>query len=649
MSLRYRPEIDGMRAIAVIAVILYHLKISFSAGYFLPGGFLGVDVFFVLSGYLITGLILKELNETNTFSFLNFYSRRTRRILPALLLVMIFSMLVAWTQLLPTELTRFAKSLIAALAFVSNVFWFFTLGEYGAQSGLLQPFLHTWSLSIEEQFYFIFPLLLFGVHKLRAGRCVKILLYIFLVSSFVAAQITTTHIHAFLSFYSPVSRAWEMLAGSLLAYLEIARKQGGLQILRVTRWIPAASVMVLVYSFSTVSLEASSHPGFTTIPVVLASCALIWFAQKGEPVTQLLSSKTTVWVGKLSYSLYLWHFPIFAFGRMRLAGDPTLLDYSAWLALTAILSWLGYVLVERPFRLTLSTKAFVSAIVGSLVLVATFSFVVIRYNGFPQRLADVASLYGKNEIDNQKLAYESTSILRSLSPGEVIGEWNAGTASQHERNDLWFTPQARKKILVIGNSHSKDVFNALYQNKEALDGIEVARFALAQNLPDDEFGWLYASPNFAAADIIIFAPKYNRLTVSALSRKVEEIIGKGKQVVLLGNAAEFTPPGTLPIFDWYIRRENHAAVKGEVDRLAFQYEGIKAKSYNREIEQIADTHGIPYLDRRNLMCDDASKVCEVVTPDNMKAMFDGDHWTLEGAKFFGARMITRWFRSPPFL
>ena len=157
MSLTYRPEIDGLRSLAVLSVIVYHLKIVIGNGYLLPGGFLGVDLFFVLSGYLITKILLIELGETGRLDMGQFYLRRARRILPPLLLVIFVSIPAAWAILLPTELLRFSESLMASLFFLSNFFWFFTSSEYGAQSGLLQPFLHTWSLAIEEQFYMSHP------------------------------------------------------------------------------------------------------------------------------------------------------------------------------------------------------------------------------------------------------------------------------------------------------------------------------------------------------------------------------------------------------------------------------------------------------------------------------------------------------------
>ena len=217
LSVKYRPEIDGIRTLAIVPVVIYHLKIPFADGYMLPGGFLGVDVFFVISGFLITKIILDEFNQTGTFSLKRFYMRRARRILPALILVILASIVAAFFVLSPTEMNRFGTSILAALGFFSNIFWFFALGEYGAQSGLLQPLLHTWSLAIEEQFYLFFPLLLLLLKPMRRPGLSLGLVVALLIVSLCLAEATTSF-NKQVSFFSPISRAWELLVGALMSF-----------------------------------------------------------------------------------------------------------------------------------------------------------------------------------------------------------------------------------------------------------------------------------------------------------------------------------------------------------------------------------------------------------------------------------------------
>src|SRR5210317_818041 len=219
MKLTYRPEIDGLRAIAVVAIILYHAEITILDHEPFKGGFIGVDIFFVISGYLITSIILKELVTTGSFSFKHFYERRIRRILPPLLFVMLVSLPFAWMYLLPTSLVDFSKSILYSLGFSSNFYFYYSGQEYGAESGLLKPFLHTWSLSVEEQFYILFPIILLVTFKYFRNYLIHILILGFVVSLGLAEW--TIRNYPSTSFYFLHTRMWELLAGSILAYFEI--------------------------------------------------------------------------------------------------------------------------------------------------------------------------------------------------------------------------------------------------------------------------------------------------------------------------------------------------------------------------------------------------------------------------------------------
>ena len=221
MKIDYRPEIDGLRAIAVGVVILYHSRISIFGHRLFEGGFIGVDIFFVISGYLITSIIFKEITTTGSISFKYFYERRIRRILPVLLFVMMVSLLFAWMYLLPSSFVDFSKSILYSLSFSSNFFFHYSGQEYAAPSGLYKPFLHTWSLSVEEQFYIIFPISFFITFKYFRKYLVHILIIAFLISLGVAEW--TSRNYPSTSFYFIHTRLWELLAGSILAYYEILK------------------------------------------------------------------------------------------------------------------------------------------------------------------------------------------------------------------------------------------------------------------------------------------------------------------------------------------------------------------------------------------------------------------------------------------
>ena len=219
MKLTYRPEIDGLRAIAVSSVILYHGQITIFGYQPFKGGFIGVDIFFVISGYLITSIILKELVTTGLFSFKYFYERRIRRILPVLLFVILASLPFAWMYLLPDSFIDFSKSILYSLGFSSNFYFHYSGQQYGAIDGWFKPFLHTWSLSVEEQYYILFPIVLLITFKYFRRYLIHILIFGFILSLSMADWNSRNYPSA--SFYFLHTRMWELLAGSILAYFEI--------------------------------------------------------------------------------------------------------------------------------------------------------------------------------------------------------------------------------------------------------------------------------------------------------------------------------------------------------------------------------------------------------------------------------------------
>jgi len=291
VKLNYRPEIDGLRAIAVVAVILYHTQFAIFDYEIFQGGFIGVDIFFVISGYLITSIILKELDITGTFSFKNFYIRRVRRILPALFLVMLVSFPFAWLYLLPNNFIDYSKSILYSLGFSSN-YYFWSLGStYEDINSLLKPFLHTWSLSVEEQFYIIFPLVLLFAFKYLKKYFASALILGFLLSLIVADFGSKNYPSS--TFYFLPTRAWELLVGSILAYFEI-RSGHRSQNKTLNLFLPICGLILIIHSII-FFYDQMFHPSFYTLSPVLGICLIIWFSDKNELTTKLLSSNY-LWV-----------------------------------------------------------------------------------------------------------------------------------------------------------------------------------------------------------------------------------------------------------------------------------------------------------------------------------------------------------------
>lgn len=337
--MRYRPEIDGLRAIAVIPVILFH------AGFQLfSGGFVGVDIFFVISGYLITTIILADL-EAGRFSILKFYERRARRILPALYLIMASCLLFAWLWLMPSDVKELSKSVMAGLAFASNIF-FWRQSDYFDAATELKPLLHTWSLGAEEQFYVLFPIFLMFAWRLGRKRIVVLLAIVAILSLALAEYEVRRKPEA--TFFLLPTRGWELAMGSLIAfYLEGKERDQFPTVLHQILGLVGIGMIALgVLAFS----KETPFPGlYALIPTVGAGLIIV-FALPGTLVGRLLVSRVLVGVGLVSYSAYLWHQPLLSFARHRSFTEPNNVVIALILVLTFGLAYVTWRYVEQPFR-----------------------------------------------------------------------------------------------------------------------------------------------------------------------------------------------------------------------------------------------------------------------------------------------------------
>lgn len=337
--MKYRPDIDGLRTVAVVPVVLFHAGV---AGF--GGGFVGVDIFFVISGYLITSIIQSELAE-NRFSVAKFYERRARRILPALFAVMISCLVTGWFTLTPTDYQHMGESVLAALLFVSNIWFWQNSGGYFQGATDYLPMLHTWSLAVEEQFYIFFPLFLMALHRISRSLLLPATLAVVALSLMLAIWATPKMPSA--SFYLLPTRIWELGFGSLLALGFLPQQMN-----RIMRELVAAAGLLAIGIPIVVFDGTTDFPGLAALPPVLGA-ALIILAGSGGPslVGRLLSVRPMVFIGLLSYSLYLWHWPIMAFARNWLFSVELPI---AWKAGTVVASfvaaWVSWHFVERPFR-----------------------------------------------------------------------------------------------------------------------------------------------------------------------------------------------------------------------------------------------------------------------------------------------------------
>ena len=335
----YRREIDGLRALAVIPVILFH------AGFqTFGGGFVGVDIFFVISGYLITSIILAEL-EQGRFSIVNFYERRARRILPALFLVMLICIPFAWFWLLPRDMKDFSKSLINVSTFISNIY-FYKQSGYFDTAAELKPLLHTWSLAVEEQFYLFFPIFLIVIWRFGKRHIFASLSLIFLVSLCYAQY--KVGIKPSAAFYLLPSRFWELLIGAFSAcYFSSGTKPNfNKSISEIASVIGLGLLTYAIFVFD----KKTPFPSLYTLAPTVGTALIILFASQDTVVGKFLGNKLFVGIGLISYSAYLWHQPLFAFARHRSLTEPSQITFVALAIIAVVLAYFSWRYVEQPFR-----------------------------------------------------------------------------------------------------------------------------------------------------------------------------------------------------------------------------------------------------------------------------------------------------------
>ncbi|MBK3464562.1 acyltransferase family protein [Pseudomonas sp. MF6776] len=432
--LTYRREVDGLRALAVLPVILFH------AGFgIFKGGFVGVDVFFVISGYLITSILLSE-KERGTFSLLKFYERRARRILPALFVMMVVSMFFAWIWLLPRDMKDFSGSLAAVSIFSSNIF-FWNASGYFDTAAELKPLLHTWSLAVEEQYYLLFPVFLMATWQLGKKFIIYTLLLIF-IASLLAAQINVNEYPA-ATFYLLPTRAWELVMGALIAFYLFGGNDKKLG--QFTAQF-GAGVGFLLIVFSAVYFDKNTpFPSFYALVPTVGAALVILCATPTTFVGKLLGAKIFVAVGLVSYSAYLWHQPLFAFARYKISPNLSLEVIAVLLLLTAICAYLSWRFIEGPFR---QARAFSPKQVASFsalvpVCCLTFGFAGYATEGNFAR-------YDAASMDILAFTEEKSDFVWAKADKLGLKDFDGG---------------ADNKILVIGDSMAADFINVLHETE----------------------------------------------------------------------------------------------------------------------------------------------------------------------------------------
>lgn len=464
IHLKYRPDIDGLRAIAILAVVLFH---AFPKA--IPGGFIGVDIFFVISGFLISTIIFSSL-ERDRFSLLEFYIRRIRRIFPALILVLSSCLALGWFILFSDEYRQLGTHAAAGAGFIQN-FILWRESGYFDNASETKPLLHLWSLAIEEQFYIFWPLLLAFVWK-RRWNFLKVTASIAVVS--FAANIYLIHVNPTASFYFPVSRFWELMIGGMLAYAVLHRPhllgnhKNGQSIL--------GFILILVGLF--VVNKKCDFPGWWALLPSLGAFFVISAGPNACLNEKLLANKVMPWIGLISYPLYLWHWPLLAYLRI-VEGYASLLNRVGSLTIAVVLSWLTYRFVENHFRFGGNSRGKSVVLLITMTVLLIFGLVCVKTNGFESfgRFDDGRNAYlsyFENSPPEWKYFTRMGYALKYRSDCDFynLDQYRIGQATKVPRssiNESCYTRDLayRHSVLLWGDSHAQQLYDGIKNNLPA--------------------------------------------------------------------------------------------------------------------------------------------------------------------------------------
>lgn len=616
----YRSDIEALRGYSIIFVILYHSKFYYIDFFLFSGGFIGVDIFFVITGFLITKLLLSEYNLNKTIDVLGFFERRIRRLIPVLFLVLLTSTLFSLLVLEPTKLKQFSESFLASIFFMANIYFHYFANFYGTNSSLKTPLLHLWSLGIEEQFYILYPfLLLFALKFFK-----KILIFFALVGFLISlgfAEYASTH-HPMFNFYMLPSRAWEIGAGVLVALLSLRKK------IILNNFLIST---IIFLSFLTLSFflffftTGNKHPSLITLIPVGITSILIYLGENDTKTTfkNFFYNKHIIFFGKISFSLYLWHFLIFSIFRNSYI-DETILIKLIIIILSIILSSFSYKLVEQKFRNRSTSFKKVR------------NFIIILF--IPTLLLNIAILKDKNFIKS----------FYSID-GVDLTEWNdtewiiRNTRKLSKDN---FPSNYKKNILVVGNCHGDDIYLTFKLNNQNYDQYNFERY------PRTEVGNFinFMSDSnilYKEADTIIFATKWNDNIedVKVLDKIIKKAKNDNKKIIIFGPNPQFDYKEDNFRFtkNYFTNYKALILKKGSANLSNEETDNLKNIYFNQltankniyaieeNLRSITKKNNVKYISLISLICNQDSKICEFLSKNSKKEIFrDYGRFSKEG-------------------
>jgi peptidoglycan/LPS O-acetylase OafA/YrhL len=611
--IKYRSDIDGLRAVAVMSVIFFH----YSIGNVFTGGYVGVDIFFVISGYLITSIIYSDITR-GTYSIADFYHRRVRRIFPALFAVFAACLAVSFWMNFPSETRDIGKSIAASIFFISNIL-FYTSSSYFDHKMELNPVLHTWSLSVEEQFYVLFPILVYSMRTLTHKKRLLVLLF-FALASFAASAVQVYR-EPTAAFYLVHFRAWELLIGSLLALKAFPAIAKPWQIESLSGLgLALIAAGLIFYSKST------PFPGLAALLPCAGAAAIIYAGGLRKTfVSRLLGLPPVRFIGLISYSLYLWHWPLWVYTRLH--SEPTgLLEKLIVMAIGIFLATLSWWFVERPFRKApyrLSVKGALIAASASMASVAALAFFIGTLSShfwhLPNRVEKILAYTDASKHSEETRV--GTCFLTS--------EYNS--FEFYKKDECLNLSNEKKNILIVGDSHAAHLwpgFQTVYPQinfiQATASGCKPIIGATGDKRCTDMMDYIFnvfLPENHVDAVILSgrWKPKEVTSAISTAS-KLREYAGN---VVISGPIVEYDQP--LPRI-----LARSAAEHTDENEFAARHRRAQQKQIDELFSKAQWPQHVKYVSVYNIMC---SQKCRLWSENGVPAQFDYGHLTKEGAMY----------------
>ena len=663
MKISYRPEIDVLRAIAVFGVIIYHANIILFNTQIFKGGFIGVDIFFVISGYLITAIILNEIKTTNNFLFKIFYEQRVRRILPLIFFVIIFSLPFSYFFLLPNSFIEYLKSIISSIFFFSNYYFYSSGSIYGAISSWLKPFLHTWSLSVEIQFYLLFPIFLLLVIKLF--KKIEFLFIIFIIISLLIAYYLSINYTSF-NFYFVFSRFFEFFLGSLAALIELNKKFEKIKSSKfISNTLTIFGFLLIFYAFTYFN-DQMLIPSYKSFIPIFGVFLIIFFYNNNKFFNKIITNKLFIFFGLISYSLYLWHYPIFSFLRIiELFPDKNIFKILI-IILIIIISIISFYLIEKPFRnkKIISFKNLIIFFIFSLIVILLFSIYVLKEDKLKNRFPKIL----QNNLKSHKVVWNTQGKIGN--DVVLIGDSHALAIQFHLNNELkkinynhygFETPLYLNNFNLIDRK-TKNIdedfvkknisISNFLKNKKNLIVIIHSRFSIrlletwfnneegASEFikEDDKFLGNYFQPFFIEASTQYEREKY---LTEGITSAINSILDLGHKIILVYPVPEVGFNVSQKIINNNSKYlEKLKMSDNQIITFSTDYDVYKKR--NNKIFEIFDNLKNDNLYRvypHKNFCDTILKNRCVANNKDKLFYYDGDHLSLDGSKFVVEEVI----------